>query len=150
MDWLEPCRTGLASGWQELVCRSPAHADRRDIWLECTQIHLTRHFSHAHHTRLMMYNHTSLFKTSQGSSVCMRASPHPHAIHDERLSVCSSSVPRFVLFRVSLLHLALLFPLLPVLRPELLLPFGQREAHSARFWTTPTSRSSIAEDLARQ
>ena len=37
------------------------------------------------------------------------------------------SVPRFVPFRVSLLHLALLFPLLPVLCPEPLLPCGRRQ-----------------------
>ena len=59
----------------------------------------------------------------------MRASPHIHAIHDERLSVCSSLFPRFVLFCVSLLYLALLFPLLPVLCPELLLPCGQRQGN---------------------
>ena len=28
----------------------------------CRQIHLTRHFSHAHCTRLMMCNHTSWLK----------------------------------------------------------------------------------------
>ena len=37
------------------------------------------------------------------------------------------SVPRFVPFRVSLLHLALLFPLVPVLCPEPLLPCGRRQ-----------------------
>ena len=58
----------------------------------------------------------------------MRASFHIHAIHDERLSVCSLLLPRFVLLRVSLLQLALLFPLLPVLCPELLLPCGQRRS----------------------
>ena len=100
------------------------HCNRRG----CTQIHLTRHFSPAQCTRLMMYNHTTWLKTSQGSSVCMHASPHLHAIHDERFTDSRRfSVPRFVLlFRVSLLHLALLFPLLPVLCPETLLPCGQR------------------------
>ena len=58
----------------------------------------------------------------------MHASHHPHVIHDERLIVSRRfSVPRFVLFRVSLLHLALLFSLLPVLCPEPLLPCGQRQ-----------------------
>ena len=47
---------------------------------------------------------------------CSAHSYHPHAIHDERLIVSRCfSVPRFVPFCVSLLHLALLFPLLPVL-----------------------------------
>ena len=51
----------------------------------------------------MMYNHTSWLKTSQGSSVCMHASPHLHAIHDERLIVSRCfSVPRFDPLRVSL------------------------------------------------
>ena len=48
-------------------------------------------------------------------------------IHGERLMiVCPLSVPRLVPFRVSLLRLALFFPLLPVLCPEPLLPSGQR------------------------
>ena len=37
MDRREPCQTGMASGWQELVYLSPAHADRRlafGNWLE--------------------------------------------------------------------------------------------------------------------
>ena len=43
------------------------------------------------------------------------------------------SVPRFVPFRVSLLHLALFFPLLPVLCPEPLPPCGQRQGkHTLR------------------
>ena len=46
-----------------------------------------------------------------------------------RLIVCSFSVPRLVPFCVSLLHLALLFPLLPVLCPEPLLPCGQRQGN---------------------
>ena len=71
--------------------------------------------------------HITWLKASQGSSVCMHASPHLHAIHDERLSVCSSLFLRSDSLRVSLLHLALLFPLLPVLWPELLLPCGQRQ-----------------------
>ena len=52
-------------------------------------------------------------------------------IHDERLidRLFSLSVPRFVPFRVSLLYLALLFPLLPVLCPEPLLPCGQRQGN---------------------
>ena len=41
------------------------------------------------------------------------------------LIVCSLSVPRLVPFRVSLLSLALLFPLLPVLCPEPLPPCGK-------------------------
>ena len=45
----------------------------------------------------------------------MRASFHLHIILGERLIVGCFSVPRFVPFRVSLLHFALLFPLLPVL-----------------------------------
>ena len=48
------------------------------------QIHLTRRFPHAHCTRLIM------LITPHGSSVCTRASFHLHAIHDERLRVCSS------------------------------------------------------------
>ena len=76
--------------------------------------------------RLMMYNHTSWLKTSHVSSVFMSASCHPHTIHGERLIVCCFSVPRFVLFLVSLLHLAFLFPLLPVFCPEPLLPCEQR------------------------
>ena len=59
--------------------------------------------------------HDSVHITMHGSSVCMRSSPHTHAIHDERLSVCSSLFLRSDSLRVSLLHLALLFPLLPVL-----------------------------------
>ena len=47
----------------------------------CRQRQLTRHFSHAHCARLIMWI------TPHGSSVCMHASPHPHAIHDERLIV---------------------------------------------------------------
>ena len=53
------------------------------------QIHLTRHFSHAHCTRLIMCILTAWLKTSQGSSVRMRASFHLHAIHGERLIVSS-------------------------------------------------------------
>ena len=64
--------------------------------------------------------------TPLGSNVCIRTSPHIHAIHDERLSVCSSLFLRSDSLRVSLLHLALLFPLLPVLCPEPFLPCGQR------------------------
>ena len=69
-----------------------------------------------------------------GPSVCMHASPHLHAIHDERLIVSRNfSVPRFVPFRVSLLHLALLFPHPHVLCPEPLLPCGQRRGkHTLR------------------
>ena len=50
----------------------------------CRQMHLTRHFSHAHCARLIMWI------TPHGSSVWIRASPHIHAIHSERLSVCLS------------------------------------------------------------
>ena len=43
---------------------------------------------------------------------------HPHAIHGERLIVSRYfSVLRFVFFRVSLLHFALLFPFLLVFCP---------------------------------
>ena len=42
-------------------------------------------------------------------SVCMQASPHLHAIHDEWLSVCSSLFLRSDSVRVSLLHLPLVF-----------------------------------------
>ena len=52
----------------------------------CRQIHLTRHFSHAVCTIHFMHI------TLHGSSVCMRASFHLHAIHDERLIVRSLSV----------------------------------------------------------
>ena len=87
----------------------------------CRQIHLARHFSHAHCARLIMWI------TPHGSSVCTSASFHLHTVHGEQLIVCCFSVPRFVLFRVSLLHFALLFLLLPVLCPEPLLPCGQRQ-----------------------
>ena len=51
---------------------------------------------------------------------------HLHAIHGERLiDRLFVVVPRFVLLRVSLLHLALLFPFLPGPCPEPLLPCGQ-------------------------
>ena len=87
--------------------------------------------------RLMMYNHTSWLKTSHVSSVFMSASCHPHTIHGERLIVCCFSVPRFVLFLVSLLHLAFLFPLLPVFCPEPLLPCEQRRGkHTLRLRQT--------------
>ena len=43
--------------------------------------------------------------------------------------VCSSLCLRSDFLRVSLLHPALLFPLLPVLWPELLLPCGQRQGN---------------------
>ena len=49
-------------------------------------------------------------------------------IHVVRL-ICSLSVPRLVPFRVSLLHLALLFPLLHVLCPETLPPCGRRQGN---------------------
>ena len=52
----------------------------------CRQIHLTRHFSHA--VCPIHFMHITL----HGSSVCMRASFHLHAIHDERLIVRSLSV----------------------------------------------------------
>ena len=52
----------------------------------CRQIHFTRHFSHAvctiHFMRITLH----------GSSVCMRASFHLYAIHDERLIIRSLSV----------------------------------------------------------
>ena len=58
----------------------------------CTQEHLTRHFSHVHYTRSVMYNHTTWLKKSQCSRMCPSSAHlcHLHAIHDERLSVCSS------------------------------------------------------------
>ena len=100
----------------------------------CSQIHLTRHFSPAQCTCLMMYNHTTWLKTSHTMCPCSAHSYHLHAIHDERLIVSRCfSVPRFVPFRVSLLHLALLFPLLLVLWREPLLPRGQRQGkHTLR------------------
>ena len=55
-------------------------------------------------------SHALILYSPHGSSVCMRASPHIHAIHDERLRVCSSLLLRSDLLRVSLLHLSLLFP----------------------------------------
>ena len=65
---------------------------------------------------------------------CSAHSCHPHAIHGERLIVSRRiSVPRFVPFRVSLRHFALLFPLQPVFSPEPLLPCGQRQGkHTLR------------------
>ena len=101
----------------------------------CTQIHLTRHFSLAQCTCLMMYNHTFWLKTSQGSSVCMHASPHPHAIHGERLIVSRySSVPRFVLsWCVSPSPCSYLPTSTLLLCPEPLLPCGQRQGkHTLR------------------
>ena len=74
-----------------------------------------------------------------------RASPRILAIHDERLSVCSSLSLRSDSLRVSLLHLALLFPLLPVLWPELLLVWWitPRQSYPA---PPPTEEScSLAE-----
>ena len=96
-------------------------------------MHLTRHFSHAHCTRLIMWI------TPHGSSVCMRASFHLHVIHDERSSVCSSLSLRSDSLRVSLLGLALLFPLLLVLWPELLLPCGQRQGYYSLCLRQPRS-----------
>ena len=52
----------------------------------CRQIHLTRHFSHALFTIHFMHI------TLHGSSVCLRASLHPHATHDELLIVRSLPV----------------------------------------------------------
>ena len=83
----------------------------------------------------------------------MHAPPHPHTIHGERLIVCCFSVPRCVPFRVSILRLALLFPLLPVLCPEPLLPYGQRqgtpppieESCSLAEFTPPTGFESMVE-----
>ena len=61
-----------------------------------------------------------------GSSVCMRASPHIHAIHDERLIVCSLLLLRSVFLRVSLRRLLLLFHTLLSLWLALLLQRRQR------------------------
>ena len=106
----------------------------------CRQIHLTREFSHS----LIMYNHTSC------SSVCTHASPNPHAIHDEQLSVCSSLSLRSDSLRVSLLHFALLFPLQPVLCPEPLLPCGQRQGKHTLRLRQPTSLALWENSLLPQ
>ena len=70
--------------------RTILHGQGREARLPLGVHRYTSHviFSPAQCTRLMMYNHTSWLKTSQGSSVCVHASRHLHAIHDERLSVC--------------------------------------------------------------
>ena len=53
--------------------------------------------------------HNSCASHCSGSSVCMRASPHIHAIHDERLIVCSLLLLRSVFIHVSLRRSPLLF-----------------------------------------
>ena len=80
----------------------------------CRQIHFTRHFSHAHLTRLILCIPTAWFKTCQGSGVCKRASFHLHANLGVRFVCCTCL--RSVFLRVSsLLRLLLLFHTLSVL-----------------------------------
>ena len=50
----------------------------------CRQIHLTRRFSHSLHTR------QRCAYSLHDVSLCIRASLHVHAIHDELSNVCSS------------------------------------------------------------
>ena len=86
-------------------------------------------------------------------TVCTSASCHLHS-HPwwavERLFFASLFL-RFVPFRVSLLHLALLFPLLPVLCPGCLLPCGQRQAKhfSPSSLTTSTTRRLLKSSSRR-
>ena len=80
-----------AGGYYGMNLSSSVHGDYRSMtgfcqYTNCRQIRLTRHFSHANCTIHFMHI------TLHGSSVCMRASFHLHAIHDERLIVRSLSV----------------------------------------------------------
>ena len=89
-------------------------ADGKTVVLDVRLNDVDRYTSHV--TFLMQFTPRNWCAiTLHGSSVCMRASPHIHAIHDERLSVCSSLLLRSDSLRVSLLYFALLFPLLLVL-----------------------------------
>ena len=82
---------------------------------------------------------------------CSTDSCHPHAIHGERLIVSRRfSVPRFVPFRVSLLHLALFFPLLPVLCPEPLPSCGQRQGKHTLRLRQLRSAAPCQDTLLRQ
>ena len=89
-------------------------------------MHITLHGSSVAQCAHWMMCNTTLTR----ECVCSHHSKSM-VIHDERLidRLFSLSVPRFVPFRVSLLYLALLFPLLPVLCPEPLLPCGQRQGN---------------------
>ena len=86
-----------AGGYYGTNLSSSVHGDYRSMTGFCQnmswrQIHLTRHFSHAVCTIHFMHI------TLHGSSVCMRASFHLHAIHDERLIVRSLSVSSCLCF----------------------------------------------------
>ena len=111
----------------------PIHCNRRGVHSNTSHVI----FSPAQCTCLMMYNHTTWLKTSHWTCLharVTRSSCHPWWAVERLSLVACFSVPRFVPFRVSLLHLALLFPILPVLWPEPLLPCGQRQGkHTLRF-----------------
>ena len=85
---------------------------RRFFWVEspiaqCRQIHLTRHFSHAVCT--IHFMHITLHGSRRATQcVCMRASFHPHVIHDVCLIVRCLSL-RVCPSPVSLCCLPLLF-----------------------------------------
>ena len=86
----------------------------------------------APHTSLFLMHsaHTELCASHYMAQECVCGRyPIPMVIHVVRLIVCSLSVPSFVPFRVSLLSLALLFPLLPEPWPEPLPPCGRRRGN---------------------
>ena len=99
------------------------HCNRREVETGTTH---TSFFSCTVRTLNDVHSH-------RGSRMCLCASPILMVIHVVRLiDRVSLSVPRLVPFRVSLLPFALLFPLLPVLCPEPLLPCGQRQGNKPR------------------
>ena len=120
--------------------------DSEPLWpTGCVHRYITRLVSPAQCTCSMMYNHTTWLKTSHWMCPCSAHSYHPHAIHHERMSGWAF-VPRcfFVLILSVCLSFTfgLLFPLLPVLCPEPLLPCGQRRGKKPLQLRQPRSLAS--------
>ena len=116
------------------MCRFSHHA-KATLRVACGWVDNTSLFSCTLHASDYV-NHTTWLKCLHS-----HASPHIHAIDDERLSVCSLLSLRSDSLRVSLL-LTLLFPCHCYLYvcPELLLPCGQRQGnHTLR--SPPTEES---------
>ena len=120
-----PSRSRIALRWE-----LSENSSQTSVWPSkeshntCRQIHLTRHFfsSTAHVFHDVKYTTLAQVSARARHVIFM-------VIHVVRLIVCSLCVLRLVPFRVSFLSLALLFPLLPVLCPEPLLPCGRRQGN---------------------
>ena len=138
---LRSARSGThCSKWRDVITVRARKTRERSRWCSTWLKYLytdtphTSFFSCTVHASDSVHTHHMAQDEPLNVSVQRAVMSSCNAIHDERLIVSRCfSVPRFVPFRVSLLHLALLFPLLPVLCPEPLPPCGQRQGkHTLR------------------